>query len=594
MANKKKQQPAEEPQARPWELCSIPVAEIHPSDDNPRGEISEDSVRELAESIKVHGILQPVTIRPDEEHGTEASPWVMVCGHRRLKACQMLGLETIPAIIRDDMSDDEAYDLMIVENLQRKDLDPLDEAVAYKALLDPYPVTGYPGSTVKELAARFGKSEKYIRGRVALNELIPELKELIKTGSLTIGAGISLAELPMEQQREFMDDFTPETSEVDENVVIAPIGITDVKEYLNNNSDEISRQAFSEDPDEKWNTRLHKCAGCPFNSASQGALFADMVEPGNCSNTSCMNDKALAYAQHIFGLYISCAVSGERMIEEKDITFIVEPNPYFGRGAGGDNAQALYDKLKSRLEADGIKPLNTTRYDRIWNYAPGDPTPENSFRALDLSALVAGRREYFKYYKVPAQSNDPTAPKEVTHYDVYNKIINLKEKRQSKIYEQLQPMSKAALESFFAADTALASIPAWLQRYMAYHIINAMSWSARQNLLGIAGVTLSKVTEYLQTHTFTDVVHTAIQDNIDYNSSSFGKYLIESVLSAIAGDSAQAIIDEISEEFQPKIDGLIQQLRTMGYDENNEPLPADEGEAESDDDNDAESNEREE
>ena len=129
---------------------------------------------------------------------------------------------------------------------------------------------------------------------------------------------------------------------------------------------------------------------------------------------------------------------------------------------------------------------------------------------------------------------------------------------------------------------------------MAYHIINAMSWSARQNLLGIAGVTLSKVTEYLQAHTFTDVVHTAIQDNIDYNSSSFGKYFIESVLSAIAGDSAQAIIDEISEEFQPKIDGLIQQLRSMGYDENNEPLPADEGEAESDDDNDAESNEREE
>ena len=585
MANKKKQQPAEEPQARPWELCSIPVAEIHPSDDNPRGEISEDSVRELAESIKVYGILQPVTIRPDEEYGTEASPWVMVCGHRRLKACQMLGLDTIPAIIRDDMTDDEAYDLMIVENLQRKDLDPLDEAVAYKALLDPYPVTGYPGSTVKELAARFGKSEKYIRGRVALNELIPELKELIKTGSLTIGAGISLAELPMEQQREFMDDYTPETSEVDENVVISPIGITDVKEYLNNNSDEISRQAFSEDPDEKWNARLHKCAGCPFNSASQGALFADMVEPGNCSNTSCMNDKTLAYARHIFEFWRPNFRTGDGMIEANDMTILIDDEPWFPRDATGDNMRGLFDELKGLLENDNIKSLNSRKYERIWNHDPGDPAPENSFRAIDLNGLIRGSREYIRYYKVPAQSNDPTAPKEVTHYDVYNKIINLKEKRQSKIYEQLQPMSKAALESFFAADTALASIPAWLQRYMAYHIINAMSWSARQNLLGIAGVTLSKVTEYLQTHTFTDVVHTAIQDNIDYNSSSFGKYLIESVLSAIAGDSAQAIIDEISVEFQPKIDGLIQQLRSMGYDENNEPLPADEGEAESDDDN---------
>ena len=585
MASKKKQQPAEEPQARPWELCNIPVVEIHPSDDNPRGEISEDSVRELTESIKVHGILQPVTIRPDEDHGTKASPWVMVCGHRRLKACQMLGLETIPAIIRDDMSDDEAYDLMIVENLQRQDLDPLDEAVAYKALLDPYPVTGYPGTTIKELAVRFGKSEKYIRGRVALNELIPELKELIKTGSLTIGAGISLAELPIDQQREFYDDNEPETSEVDESVVIAPIGISDVKLYLENASDDIKRQAFSEDPDEKWNTRLHKCAGCPFNSASQGALFADMVEPGRCSNPACMDDKTQAYARYIFDLLRPNFKSGDGFIEAHDITVSVDEHPYLGHSAVGDSLRAMYDEFKSLLENDGIKPLNTRKFDRIWGYEPGDPVPENSFKAIELNALIGGRIDYIKYYKVPAQSKDPTESKEVTHYDVYNKIMSLREKRQSKIYEQLQPMSKAALESFFAADTALAAIPAWLQRYMAYHIINAMSWSARQNLLGFAGVTLSKVTEYLQTHTFTDVVHTAIQDNIDYNSSAFGKYLIESVLSAIAGDSAQAIIDEISEEFQPKIDGLIQQLRSMGYDEYNEPLPADECEAESDDDN---------
>ena len=184
---KKKEQTNEAPQSMGFQVCNIPVSEIHPSDENPRQNMDEESVKELAESIKIYGVLQPVIIRPDEDFGTEASPWEMVCGHRRLKACELLGLETIPAIIRDDMSDDEAYDLMIVENLQRQDLSPLDEAVAYKALYDGFPTTGRVGVTIQELAVRFGKSEKYIRGRLSLNDLIPDLKECLKAGTLTLG-----------------------------------------------------------------------------------------------------------------------------------------------------------------------------------------------------------------------------------------------------------------------------------------------------------------------------------------------------------------------------------------------------------------------
>ena len=569
MASKKQKQTTESPQSVGFQVSNIPVSEIHPSDDNPRSDIDEESVKELVESIKAYGILQPVTIRPDEEYGTEASPWVMVCGHRRLKACQILGLDTIPAIIREDLDDDAAYDLMIVENLHRKDLDPLDEAIAYKNLIEPYPTTGYQGTTIKELAARFGKSEKYIRGRLSLNELIDGLKTCLKAGTLTLGAALRLATLPEKMQTSFYEDNTPGTSRVDDNVIVSPMGIDQVVDFIEYQAYTISCQAFSEDPEEKWNTTLHKCAGCPFNSASQGALFADMVSQGECNNPDCIDSKTLAYARHIFNYWLPNFKSANQHFEPGDVALLID-DVFYGESA----EKELFEKLKDRAAADHIKPIKGGGFQRVWD-DDEIKTRSDMFRVLNLRDLCQGRNGYMQYYVVPGQSSGPNIPKRVDHCTIYKKLLAAKDACMNKIHEKLVPMGAAALESYFATSAVLQGLPAFLENYIALRLIDGMSYSGRSDLTGNAAYFISAedVADFLKEHTLADVVKAALMDFTGANTTPNGKKLLEQIMITLADDATRTIISDIRAEFQPKIDSLVEQLRDMGYDEYNVPLP---------------------
>lgn len=576
MANtKKKQETTEAPQSVGFEVCNIPVAEIHPSDDNPRSDIDEESVKELAESVKVYGILQPVTIRPDEDHGTEASPWVMVSGHRRLLACKMLGLETIPAIIRYDISDDQAYDIMIVENLQRKDLNPLDEAVAFKMLVDAYPTTGYQGTSVKELAARFGKSEKYIRGRLALNELVPELRDCLKANTLTLGAAIYLSALTMDQQLEFLKYNSPTMSESDSDAVIVPMNMDDVREFINDSSNRLSEKSFAEDPDEKWNNgRLRKCAGCPFNSESQGALFAELVSPGECSDESCMKDKILAYARHVIDFWLPNLKHANQFLEPGDVVVYFEKEPYFYGDKNGEQ-QKCYEELKAKVKEFGSYGRGSYQ-NLIWDTDP--ESRKSAIRVIVLRDLVAGLPDYMQYYKLDNHKQDPLSTKEVTHSDVYRRLGALYDKRQEEIYKALEPMSKTAIETWFGADgePAQITLPDFLQNFIAYHLIQDMSWQTQRDLIG-SDTSLKAVQRFMSSHTLAEVIKTAIVDRIENGPTYYRPYLMQMVMEGCAEASCTVAIQGIKDKYQPKIEKLITLLNSMGYDEYDNPLPQPDG-----------------
>ena len=558
----KKKQTTDEPELINYGLSEIPVAEIHPSTDNPRREIDEESVKELAESIKQYGVLQPVIIRPDEDE-MAPSPWEMVSGHRRLIACKMLGLETIPAIVRE-LSDDEAFFIMITENLQRKDIEPLDEAYAYKALMD------HDKMTVEELSARFGKSAKYIKGRLALNELIPELKDCLKANTLTIGAAIHLSALPMDQQLGFYDDCAPTLSESDKETVISPMSISDVKDFIEELSDRITNFAFSEEPEESWNQRLHKCAGCPFNSASQGALFVDMVEPGVCSNESCLSDKILAYARHIFDYYLPNIKPANQVLEPGDIVLFIDKNPWF-RDPGTDAKQNLYDIL--RTQADELGSFNKKNTYRIWN------TDENSrkdaIRVLNLRDLVDGKKEYIQYWHLPKQDSDPLAPHEDTHRDIYRKLGALYDRRQNDIYEALKPMSKTAIETYFGTGSESLQLPSFIENFIAYSLIDNMSWKGKSDLLG-SDFSIKDVCRFMVTHTLSDVLQAVMLNMIDNGLNTYKPYLLEMIMEGCAASASAEVTAGIYDKYKPKIDKLIGQLKEMGYDEFDNPLNSEE------------------
>ena len=554
----KKKQTSDEPELINYGLSEIPIAEIHPSTDNPRREMDEESVKELAESIKQYGVLQPVIIRPDEDE-MAPSPWEMVCGHRRLMACQMLGLETIPAIVRE-LSDDEAFYMMITENLQRKDIEPLDEAYAYRALME------HDKMTVEELCARFGKSVKYIKGRLALNELIPELKDCLKANTLTIGAAIHLSALPMDQQLGFYEDCAPTLSESDKETVISPMSISDVKDFIEESSNRITNFAFSEDPEESWNQRLHKCAGCPFNSASQGALFVDMVEPGVCSNESCLGDKILAYVRHTFDYYLPNIKHANQILEPGDIVLFIDEDPWF-RGSAADAKQNLYDVL--RHQADELGSFNKANSSRIWN--TDEDSRKDAIRVLDLRCLVNGEKGYIQYWNLPKQNSDPFLPHEDTHTDIYRKLGALYDKRQNDIYEALIPMSKTAIETYFGTGSESLRLPSFIENFIACSLINDMSWEGKFDLLG-SDTSIRGVCGFMVTHTLSDVLKAVMLNMID---NSYKPYLLEMIMEGCAESASAEVTAGIYEKYKPKIDKLVGRLKEMGYDEFDRPLNGD-------------------
>ena len=181
-------EPAEDEATPSMGLSALPVETLHRSNHQPRRHIDEDAVEELAASIRTEGVLEPVIVRPRREGGYE-----IVAGERRWRAAQRAGLDTIPALVRA-MDDRQAMAVALIENIQREDLNPLEEAVAFKRLLDEYNMTH------EEIADTVGKSRPAVSNLLRLLELAPPVRQMIDNGQLAMGHARALLALPIDEQ----------------------------------------------------------------------------------------------------------------------------------------------------------------------------------------------------------------------------------------------------------------------------------------------------------------------------------------------------------------------------------------------------------
>lgn len=166
------------------EVQSIPIDKIKPNYFQPRKNFDEEKLQELADSINEHGVVQPIVVRSYGEDQYE-----IVAGERRWRACRLLNMETIPAIVRD-FNDRQVTEIALIENVQREDLNPIEEAWAYKTLLDEFNLTQ------NELSNRVGKSRSFIANMMRLLNLPVEIQECLSSGQLSIGHARAL--LPLE------------------------------------------------------------------------------------------------------------------------------------------------------------------------------------------------------------------------------------------------------------------------------------------------------------------------------------------------------------------------------------------------------------
>src|SRR5205823_8805490 len=173
------------------EYRDVPVAALTESASNPRKRFDESGLSELAASFKTQGVLAPLLVRELDD-----SKYEVVAGARRLRAARIAELENVPVRIVK-LTDAEAIEAQCVENLQREDIHPLEEALGFKSLLEfgePY--------NIAHIAARSGKSEAYIYGRLRLADLIPPVAEAFLKDKITIGHALLIAKLPASQQQE--------------------------------------------------------------------------------------------------------------------------------------------------------------------------------------------------------------------------------------------------------------------------------------------------------------------------------------------------------------------------------------------------------
>ncbi len=155
----------------------IPVEYLHPGKAQPRRHFDEAQLESLAESVRVQGLLQPILVRP---HPKKPGEYEIVAGERRWRAAQKAQLYEVPVVVRE-LDDGEALELALVENVQRQDLDPIEEAEGYRRLMEEF------GHSQEELARIIGKSRPHIANTLRLLNLPDRVKELLRTGQLSAG-----------------------------------------------------------------------------------------------------------------------------------------------------------------------------------------------------------------------------------------------------------------------------------------------------------------------------------------------------------------------------------------------------------------------
>lgn len=167
---------------------SLPIQKVEPNPGQPRQDFDEEELQSLADSIARHGIVQPLTVRE-----IAGGYYQIIAGERRWRAARLAGLKEVPVVIME-ADDRKTMELALIENLQRQDLNPVEEALGYRTLMDEY------GLTQEDAAAQVGKSRPAVANALRLLTLAPEVLEMVRTGQLT--AGHARAVLVLKEQKQ--------------------------------------------------------------------------------------------------------------------------------------------------------------------------------------------------------------------------------------------------------------------------------------------------------------------------------------------------------------------------------------------------------
>ena len=343
----------------------IEITKISPSPRNPRKTFSETDLAELAQNIRNQGLLQPITVRP------VGKAYEIVCGERRYKAVKKNAEEdkkkkaTIACIVKE-LTDEEAFDAMITENLQRKDVDPIEEAFAFGELVKA-------GKSVDEIAARFGKTKRFVQERCKLNTLITPLKELTTSGNIPIAGAIMLAKLTEDLQNKYHEGLTARYSDrlQDINLEVREISNWITREFMSlDNADflQYDEDDETQPPTEEWNTCFEKCANCCMNTGNAGCLFYTMKGEHRCTDRKCFEKKTAAFMFHKIEQYDDRLTKEGKKIQVGNVVIVDDGDEQYGY----DNVKRIRKALLEMVREKGYMIAKSDAFDGQCKYYGDD------------------------------------------------------------------------------------------------------------------------------------------------------------------------------------------------------------------------------
>ena len=310
----------------------LDITTIHPSRDNHRKTFNDASLQELAESIREVGVLQAIAVRPRTEGGYE-----IIYGERRYRASLLAGAKTIKAAVYNNVTDDEAEDMSLSENLQREQVRPTEEAKAFKRLLEKGRYDIY------SLAGRFGRSEKYIYTRLKLNELYAPIGELLDNDTITISVAEEISTYEPNIQKDVYEKHLKEGNGEDWTGYTLHLFKRYFEKYY---TTDLGQYKFDKT----------ECKACVHNAANYN-LFAEHNGCGHCTNRKCLEAKNAAHV----------AKETEKLL--KSDPKLVVARPYYG--SRNDMALQKLDK-----KGHEIKELDYNVSAREFPKAPEAPKKE--------------------------------------------------------------------------------------------------------------------------------------------------------------------------------------------------------------------------
>ena len=358
-------------------IIMVPIKSIDLDPRNPRKVITESETEEMAKSISEHGVISAVALRPGKN-----GRFILVYGQRRLKASVQAGKDAIPAEVHD-ITAEVALDWMHVENLQRRDLTPVDEAASV-ALLAKH-------NNVQEICAKTGKSPKWVASRIKIAAMPESIQKLLANGEIGILQAEALA---------LIDDV-----EVQEDLASRAEFMTadDIRKEVEKEMRKLEKALFDKGIEYKsGNGTLGPCATCPKRTGAQGDLFGDCEGNDRCLDAGCFEEKIHAFSE----------LERERLKSEKKK--LLAPNKKY------ELHQGIYAKSKAEIaaaKAAKVKPIYHVNDDgKVLEFYKKPKETEKKY-AVSSWDIRKKKEELIKEAIIQTVGTDHRSKMEIIHFE---------------------------------------------------------------------------------------------------------------------------------------------------------------------------------